>query len=108
MRNANTYRKAIRNLYRANRGWSSLHAWKHCDHAINANNNAKLGERQGQCAQARQVLAIDKLQNPSTWPQRANRVLYDFWNGQPHTRVVSRILKELREQMRLDNVRVAA
>lgn len=101
----NLYRVDQRNIAREN---GRLGTWRNLNRATHANNTAKISEQREQCAQARQALAIDKLQNPSTWPQRTNRVLHDFWNGQPHTRVVSRILKELREQMRLDNVRIAA
>ena len=60
-----------------------------------ANDKAKLGARQGQCAAARDTLLAFLVNNRIAGPKQIKAVLREFWSKQPRTRPVSRILKDL-------------
>lgn len=61
-----------------------------------ANDKAKLGQRQGQCAAARDTLMVFLAHNRFAGHPQIKAVLRMFWSEQPRTRPASRILKELR------------
>ena len=98
MRTADTYRAAKRNQCREDHTleeWRLKMLWWQ-----EANQKAKLGERQKQCAAARRRVALLRLRHiaRTVGVAEINKVLLKFWQGQKYTRVVARIIKQLQRE----------
>jgi len=89
-----TYRGVARNHFR-DAGF--LDVWKSVPYAAaHANTVAKLQQRALQCAHARYLVQVVRNSlGRFTWHLSVNQALTNFWNGQPFTRIRSRILKQL-------------
>lgn len=95
MRPAGTYRGFRRNVLRAA---GNLRHWRSLGVTEQANEKAKLPERAKQCEQAR--MAMSKAVVGSPFRKAGVEALQKFWFTQMPTRVVSRILRGLKAELR--------
>lgn len=91
MREADTYRGARRNAFRED----GIDLWRNARFWNKANIDAKIEDRAKQCDRAVKALSFSMTQPGGTLRPAMTNALIKFWRGEPRTRVVNRILKEL-------------